>query len=99
MPIIDDDIIQVHAVSRTGGVLKITFNYRDGQTNEDQGRHQIELNGIAEVRRFLKEANREDALRALLNAAIDRADDSLRPTVFDALAGKTFRVQQRVQQV
>jgi hypothetical protein len=99
MPFVDNDLVTVRSASRGAGKIELLIQWTDGQTGEDKGSHGVSFNNKDELIEFLNGQTFEDIVRAVLGQVINRIDGSLRPTVFDGLAGKTFRIQQRVQQV
>jgi hypothetical protein len=96
---VDNDTVQIHSATRSGNTnIEINFTWRDS-AGVDKGRYGVSFGTAEEARDFLDSQGMDDVIRPVLTQVIDRNDGSFRPAVFDGLAGKTFRVQQRVQQV
>lgn len=91
MAIIDGTTVSVLKAQRGGGVQRLLLNVNGAVLG-------FEFQGLADIKRFVNESTLDDAVRALLLAAYDRAGDTLNGAVFDALEGKTFQVQTRVVQ-
>lgn len=100
MPITDNDIVSVRKATRTGATnIKVEVQWTDGVTGEDKGVYSVSWADQNELKAFLEAQTFEEMMRAVLLQIYNRDTGALRGGVFDALPGKTFRVQQRVQQV
>lgn len=100
MPITDNDLVRVNKASRSGATnISLEITWRDGVTNEDKGTFGISWANTDEFKAFLEAQTFEEMMRAVLLQVYNRDTGALRPTVFDALPGKIFRVLQRTQEV
>lgn len=100
MPITDNDLVAVVNTARDGATnIRVEVDWTDGQTGEVRGRFGVSFADADELRTFLDGQTFDDVVRAVLLQCINRTTGALRPTVFDGLKGKTFRVSQRVTQV
>ena len=99
MPITDNDLASVIRATRNGSTnISVEIDWTDGFTNTLRGRFSISFADAAEFIFFLEGQTFEDVMRAVLGQCLNRNTGALRPTVFDGLAGKTFRINQRVTQ-
>lgn len=100
MPITDNDLVTVRKATRDGSTnIQVEFKWIDGVTGEDKGVFVSSWSTAAEFKAWLEDQSPEELKRAFLLQCLNRDTGALRASVFDALAGKQFRVQQRVQQV
>lgn len=100
MPITDNDLVTVRKATRNGATnIQVEVQWTDGVTGEDKGVYGMSWADSAEVKAFLESQTFEEMMRAVLLQCYNRTTGALRGGVFDALPGKQFRVQQRVQQV
>lgn len=100
MPIMDNDLVLVNRATRSGSDnIEVNVTWTDGTTGEYKGAFTVQWPNAEEFKTWLEDQNYNDLMRAVLLQCFNRSTGALRATVFDALPGKTFRVQQRVQQV
>ena len=100
MHITDNDIVAVRSATRNGATnIRVEVQWTDGVTNEDKGVYSISFADADEFKAFLEMQTFEEMMRAVLLQVYNRSTGALRGGVFDALPGKSFRVQQRVQQI
>lgn len=99
MPIVDNDQVIVRRATRNGATnieIEIEWKKADGTS---LGVYSVSWRDTDEFRVFLEGQEFDDVIRAVMLQCLNQTTGALRPTVFDALAGKTFQVQTKVQQV
>jgi hypothetical protein len=100
MPIMDNDLILVNRALRSGSNnIEVNVTWTDGTTGAPKGSFTIQWATAEEFKEWLEAQSSDDLMRSVLLQCFNRNTGALRPAVFDAMPGKTFRVQQRVQEV
>ncbi len=99
----DTDIAVIRRVSRQGTNqaptnIEVEMEWKDA-AGVSKGVSTVSFMDLAELRGFLDMQDISDVQRAVLNQTIDKNDGSFRRVNFDAMAGKTFQINQRVVQI
>ena len=100
MPIADNDLLLINRATRSGSTnIEVNMTWTDGTTGENKGTYSVQWATADELKAFLEQQSFDDLARSLMLQCLNRTTGALRPTVFDAMPGKTFRVMIRVQEV
>jgi len=100
MPQVDTDTVRVIRTSRQNQTnLEIEYEWIDGVTGQSKGSFTSSFSTAAEFTSFMDQQDQEDVLRAVMGQCVRRDTGAFRQAQFDGLAGHTYQINTRVQQI